>query len=304
MTNFVSMVLRGVMTLISGLPLPIARRLGGGVAWLCLKMETREVRVTRQNIALCYPDLAPLEQDRFVTNSFHETGKTAVEICHVWMRSAAWLERHICHIHHGDLVRQAQQDGKGVLFLAPHIGNWEVFGAHLASYGAMKCLYQPPKQAALEKLVYESRQRHNMEAVPTTSRGISAILKHLRSGGITGILPDQCPVEGAGEFSPFFNQPAYTMTMIHRLIEKTGCCVIFGMAARVPKGFDIHFIAADNEIYSEDQPTSLAALNRGVESCIAIAPEQYQWEYKRFKKFPPSEQDPYKRKLNEIQHGH
>jgi KDO2-lipid IV(A) lauroyltransferase len=48
----------------------------------------------------------------------------------------------------------------------------------------------------------------------------------------------------------------------------------------------LHFSPADQSIYSADQATSLEAMNAGVESIAALAPEQYQWEYKRFRAQP------------------
>jgi KDO2-lipid IV(A) lauroyltransferase len=47
------------------------------------------------------------------------------------------------------------------------------------------------------------------------------------------------------------------------------------------------------DLYSEDIQTSLAALNRGVEAIVALAPEQYQWEYKRFRDRPAGESPAY-----------
>jgi KDO2-lipid IV(A) lauroyltransferase len=57
-------------------------------------------------------------------------------------------------------------------------------------------------------------------------------------------------------------------------------------ALRVPGGWELHFLAVEEALYNENITISLAALNRGVESIIALAPEQYQWEYKRFRDRP------------------
>jgi KDO2-lipid IV(A) lauroyltransferase len=78
------------------------------------------------------------------------------------------------------------------------------------------------------------------------------------------------------------------MTLPANLLQKTNACAVFGCAFRADdgRGFRIVFRAADAEIYSTDLTTSLAALNRGVEALILERPEQYQWEYKRFKAQP------------------
>lgn len=101
------------------------------------------------------------------------------------------------------------------------------------------------------------------------------------------MLPDQSPSEGSGMFVPFFNEPTYTMTLVHGLAKRSDAVIVFSFALRVKGGFHLHFINAPKDIYSEDVATSVRALSQGVEEVIAYAPEQYQWEYKRFKHRPP-----------------
>ena len=56
---------------------------------------------------------------------------------------------------------------------------------------------------------------------------------------------------------------------------------------RLPRGegFELVFRPADPDIYSDDLETSVAAMNRSIEHCVRDRPEQYQWEYKRFKDY-------------------
>ena len=101
------------------------------------------------------------------------------------------------------------------------------------------------------------------------------------------------PEAEGGEFAPFYNVPALTMTLVHGLVTRTKCNVIMGYGRRIPSGFDVVFKEPDPEIYHDDVQVSLAALNRSVENCINDCPEQYQWEYKRFKRQPSRKNKPY-----------
>jgi len=74
--------------------------------------------------------------------------------------------------------------------------------------------------------------------------------------------------------------------LVHNLIQKSGSQVLLCTALRADGGWQLHFMPAEEAINSADQQTSLDALNRGVESIVALAPSQYQWEYKRFKARP------------------
>ena len=118
------------------------------------------------------------------------------------------------------------------------------------------------------------------------------LYKRLHAGGVVGILPDQQPGQGEGRFAPFFDTPALTMVLLPRLAQRTGAQVLFAFAERLPRGagYRIHFLPAPEEIAAEDLPTAVAALNRGVENCVRIAPEQYQWSYKRYSIRPSDEQ--------------
>ena len=90
-------------------------------------------------------------------------------------------------------------------------------------------------------------------------------------------MPDQEPVESGGRFASFFGLPALTMTLVPRLLRRTGASAVFGYALREDRGgFTMHFEEASPELADEDLDRALAALNRGVERCVRAAPEQYQ----------------------------
>ena len=63
------------------------------------------------------------------------------------------------------------------------------------------------------------------------------------------------------------------------------------MALRVPgKGFEIHFLEADERVYSDDDVQSATGVNASVEAAISLDPAQYQWEYKRYRKVVQEQQ--------------
>jgi len=122
--------------------------------------------------------------------------------------------------------------------------------------------------------------------VPTNVRGVAALLKALQRGEVTAILPDQQPPTGSGDFAPLFGVQALTMTLTHNLLKRSASQAIFCCALRERGGWRLYFMPADDMIYSHDQATSLRAMNAGTESVVAMAPDQYQWEYKRFRARP------------------
>lgn len=269
------------------LPLSVGRTLGSFAGWVMWHSRGRARRFTLENLALCWPDLSDTERDRLARQSLKETGKTAAEAAAVWRHSPQWLMKQIVEVEGAQHLHEGLEHGQGLLVLAPHLGNWEVVGSFLATQAPTTALYQPPRQPALDALIYAGRRRSNMEMAPTNRRGVGQLLKALKRQEIVGILPDQVPEPGnGGEVAPFFGQPALTMTLVHNLIQRTGCTVVSVFAERVPSGFRLVILPADEGIYHEAAPESVAALNRSVEQCVRRAPAQYQWEYKRFRRLP------------------
>ncbi|WP_024461666.1 lysophospholipid acyltransferase family protein [Marinimicrobium sp. LS-A18] len=276
-----------MLKLLGRLPLSVGRVFGGFAGWLMWLSSGRSARITRQNLALCQPHIKDRARERLVRQSLTETGKTVAEAAAVWLHSWEWLQRHIVEVENDEALKTALTEGQGVLVLAPHLGNWEAVGPFLASYARLTALYQPPRQPALDEMILKGRSKDNIDMAPTNRRGVSQLLKALKRGEIVAILPDQVPERGNGaEVAPFFGQPALTMTLVHGLIQRTGCKVVSVFAQRVPKGFKMVVLPADERIYAEDANASVAGLNRSVEDCVLRAPTQYQWEYKRFRRLP------------------
>lgn len=180
----------------------------------------------------------------------------------------------------------AHKEGNGVILLAPHLGNWEFYGFYLCEEIDSTWLYQPPKYAALDKLITQTRSRAGVKMAQTNQRGVAEVFKALKNGEVVGVLPDQVPPLEGGTHVPFFGVSALTMNLVSKLVQKTDARVFCGFAKRLPasKGFKVIIEEAEKEIYSKDLLQSVLALNRSVENSVLKAIEQYQWEYKRYRK--------------------
>jgi KDO2-lipid IV(A) lauroyltransferase len=111
------------------------------------------------------------------------------------------------------------------------------------------------------------------------------VLKHLRRGGCSIVLPDQVPGLGDGEWVDFFGRPAYTMTLVGRLQEASGAALVFCFAERLPgaAGFRLHLEALP-EALPQDRRESARRVNAMVEKLVRSCPEQYLWGYNRYKR--------------------
>lgn len=277
------------------LSLKNAQRLGRFLGTMTWKLNSRAVATTKKNLRACYPKLNDEQIEDFGIQSLRETGATAMEVPLMWEWPVESCLDLVKEIEGEELLEHYKSGKRGLLLLAPHLGNWELAGLYFSSRYKMAALYSPPNQPGLEQYMKNVRSRAGSELVATDRRGILRLFSILRGGGVVGILPDQTPTDAGGEFAPFFGIPARTMTLASKLIQKTGAIPLITYAHRLPdgRGFRIVVREPDAGITSGDLHESIAALNRSVESCIAEAPTQYQWEYKRFRRRPPGTPDFY-----------
>jgi KDO2-lipid IV(A) lauroyltransferase len=191
-----------------------------------------------------------------------------------------------------DAFREAIASGQGLILLAPHLSNWEVFGYYTAKDADTTFMYQPPKSPTMDALLKKTRSRGGIELAPANRQGVAQLMKSLQRGGLVGILPDQVPTDSGGLHADFFGHPALTMTLVSKLLARRPVPVFCGFAERLPsgRGFRVIIQQADPTIYSEDLAESVRGLNLSVEACVRRAVPQYQWEYKRFRRQPDGRQ--------------
>jgi len=284
----------GLMAL---LPLSWAQFLGAHLGRYFFRQgdKNKWCRFTQRNIAHCFPELSEDERKVAVQESLIETGKSVSEMGMSWLWAPKRTLKKVVKIHHEELITNALAKGKGVIFIAPHLGNWEVLNLYLSNKYSFTAMYKPPKQPAMDKLIKRMRARLGSRMAPANVQGVRMVMKALRRGEMVGILPDQEPDLESGIYVPFFNSPALTMKLLPQLAAQTGASVICGFAKRLPhaQGFEIYFYEGDPDINQKDLSVAAAAMNRTVEHCVRQAPWQYQWEYKRFSSRPEGEADIY-----------
>ena len=235
---------------------------------------------------LCMPELEEAEREKLVRASVISTLTNVFATASVWFRGLKWHDRHITGVENRDLFDAALAEDRGLLLLIPHFGNWELAGMWASRFRTTTAIYRKPRMEFLDELLQRVRNLGTATLVPASTRGVLAVVKALQQGQMTVILPDQEPAREGGLFSPFFGQNALTMTLVHRLTAKTNPRILVAYARREGDGFVLGFTEPDADLYVEDAQSAADALNRSVESLVRTAPEQYQWEYKRFRKQP------------------
>ena len=283
-----------LLRLIGLLPLRVLHGVGALLGRLSLRLNGKTVQNTAVNIRITRPELDEAARAALLRQVMIESGKSITEIAKIWGSDAERALDLVREVRGEALFDAALAAGKGVIIAAPHLGCWELLNYWLCRKTPMAILYRPPRIAAVEGLLRKARGALAPEQVRAEGAGVRTLFKRLGAGGTVGILPDQKPREGEGQFAPFFGVDALTMVLLPRLAARTGATVLFSFAERLPdgQGFRIHVLPAPEGVDSADLKVACTSLNRGVEQCVERAFPQYQWHYKRYTAH--DRPDPYK----------
>ena len=277
-------VFRAFCWLLYPLSISALRRIGSVAGRITFLLNGRAVRTTRINLAIAYPDQSDAWRERLARDSIRHTAMIVLEAVAMWTWPLERLAALIKHVEGEQLLRDRPPD-RGLIVMPLHLGNWEFIGYYLNTIAPLAPLYEKPKSAIVDAALRSARARHGNRSAPDTVSGLRQLLKVLRDGGMVAVLPDQVPIVGSGVAASFFGRKAFTMTLVAKLLQRVDADIVFGNAIRVEGGFAIHIETIDDAIRDADASVSVTAMNDAIEALVRRDPEQYQWEYKRFR-FP------------------
>lgn len=261
------------------LPLRWLHGLGTAIGWLVYLLSSSYAARLDRNLRQSGLFSEETEYRRVRRLAIAEAGKITVEVLAVWLKSPRRVLSYFREVRNYALIEQARHAGRGIVLLTPHLGCFEIAGFYFGQRMPLTVLYRPPRVRALEALMVRGRRRGRTELATTDLAGVRKLLRALRNAEAVGMLPDQAPRFGDGVWAPFFDRPAYTMTLSNRLRRATGAAAFMVFAERLPRGagFRLHIEPLPDPAQDE------AELNRAVEAMIRRRPEQYLWGYDRYK---------------------
>jgi KDO2-lipid IV(A) lauroyltransferase len=270
-------VLRNLFRLASRLPLSWLHALGAALGRMVYAASPSYAARVRENV--CFSGVcAVADCDRLIRRVAAETGKAVTELAALWFAPADKVQGWM-HCETWAVAEAVRARGKGIIFLTPHLGGFEICAHYIARRLPMTVMYRPPKMRWLEPLMLSGRGRFGASVVPADLKGVRVFFRALKGGQAVGLLPDQTPGVGEGAWADFFGRPAYTMTLVQRLSAATGAGLVMVHARRLAsgEGFHIQFEEIPAHDFSEQK------LNQAVESVVRRCPEQYLWGYNRYK---------------------
>lgn len=280
-------------------PLRATHQLAGWLARPLIQIPGRARDSMLTNLALCFPELDEAARAELARESLAEALRAMLELGPLWCWGRERVLSLVQEVVGEDRLEAALAARRGVVFLGPHLGSWELAGLYVSARLSITSLYRPPRVRKLEGLYRHARERFGARLVPADAGGVRELYRALQRGEAIGVLPDQAPGRHGGIFAPFFGLMAKTSTLAARLITSTGAVPLFGWAERLERGsgFRLHFFEPElgPSGGQDDVERVTCALNSELERLIRRRPQQYLWSYQRFKQRPEGEPNPYRR---------
>ena len=267
--------------LLGSMPL-VCHRFGGRLIGLYLIITPNQTsRITKQNIDLAFPELSSSEKTALARRSLFDLGDKFFRLIYTWTRPLTVNQSEVLEVE--GLQNFLQESlSHPTLILLPHIGNWELFGAWLSQHRSYTAMFRPLRVNDISDLVSQARERGGNTMVPASTSGVKKILKNLKLRETAIVLPDQVPKAGEGTYVRFFGRNVLTQVLPYRLAKATAARVFLGSAIRINGGFRVALtpMHVTTECRQSDW---LFQMNKAIELLVRDYPDQYQWEYSRFR---------------------
>jgi KDO2-lipid IV(A) lauroyltransferase len=281
--------LRRLLRPLASLSLGANHAVGGFLGRLAYLLSPRYRRRLLANLGAS--GLAATSEDvrRMARENASEIGKGATELIWALFRPTDEVAAKVVRRIGWEGVERLRSAARPIVFVIPHLGGYDVAGRYLWTQVPILAMYRPHKLDWFDQMMREGRNRgaapDGTNTAPATLAGVRMILKHLRRGGCSIVLPDQVPGQGDGEWVDFFGRPAYTMTLVGRLQTASDAALVFCFAERLPhgEGFVLHCDAMAEPLPA-DRRDAARELNARVEKLVRACPSQYLWGYNRYKR--------------------
>jgi KDO2-lipid IV(A) lauroyltransferase len=285
---------------LASLPLGANHALGAFLGRLVFLLSRRYRARVIENLTQSGLCRSPDDVRRLARENAAEIGKGATELVWSMFRPLDEVAGTVRRRVGWEAVERLRAAGRAIVFVTPHLGGYEIAGRYLWTEMPLLAMYRPHKVFWFDQMMREGRNRgaapDGTNMAPASLAGVRMVLKFLRGGGCSIVLPDQVPGLGEGEWADFFGRPAYTMTLLGRLQKASRAAIVFCYAERLGsgEGYVLHLHPLEEPL-PDDRREAARRVNAMVETLVRAAPGQYLWGYNRYKRpagAPPAPQAP------------
>jgi KDO2-lipid IV(A) lauroyltransferase len=281
-----------VLWMVHFLPIRWIGALGAGLGSVLYRFGRG--RVTRINLALCFPGMPEHERVAMARRHFRLLGRNALELSLlVWGSEKQLLQ--LVRIENIELLHAER--GKPLIVFAPHFIGLNMGGVRVAhELPRSGSIYSRQKNPVLDRIFWRARMRFGEPVLVSRQEGLRGAIRILRSGKAFYFLPDMDFGRRDAIFTPFFGVPAATITALPRLARLGRAAVMPIVTRQEGDGYVARIYPKWEDYPTGDIEADVRRMNAFIEERIREMPAQYFWAHKRFKTRPPGEPSPYRQK--------
>jgi len=279
--------LRGAVAAMDLLSIRRAGRVGEMIGSLGYRPLGIRRAVVERQVHAALPERSEEEVLRIARASYAHLGRTTIETALV----PAYGRERILGLFEGDegwdVVERLRAEGRGILFVSGHLGNWELGGAFIAARGMpLEAVARRMQNPLFDAYITETRQAIGMSVIPD-AEAVRRVPRAMREGHGVAMLVDQGAVGLASTWVPFFGRLAKTPRGPAVFALRLQAPVVFAVAIRQPGGkYVMHFEevpvhpTGDREV---DVDRIVTDYTSTLERWVRRYPEQYFWHHRRWK---------------------
>ncbi len=282
-------LLLGVLRLLVMLPYKAQLFLGKWLGRLLARLPSKSRDAAKINLKLCFPQYSASERQQLLVKSFESVGIACFETALGWWGTEKQLQAIPVSLTGSEHLTAAVQKGKGVMLCSPHFTTLELTGRLFARKVPIAVMYRPQKKELLEYITRRALDKHYQGVIARND--IRGMLRALRGKVPVWYAADIDAGAKNSVFAPFFGVIAATITATSRYAELTGATVIPAFFYRRVdgSGYEIVLNPPLENFPSAQLEQDAQRINQVFELAIQKRPEQYLWQYKRFKTRPNNE---------------
>jgi KDO2-lipid IV(A) lauroyltransferase len=258
--------------------LRLHRRLG---RWLGGKSR-RSVRLVRDNLERCFPEMTDDERAELIDEFFGNMGAIVTELALAWFRSPQRV-LSLIDVEGEDHLERALAYGRGVILFLGHFTTIEMCGVGVGQ-SAPRFVITHNKRRNQLLSEYQRRSRERLGDEVFAKHNVRGLLRSLNNNAVVWFAGDEAHAGKSSAMLPFFGEPAPTSTSLSRLARISGATVVPLAYWRKPddSGYVLRFDTALEDFPSDDAIADTKRLITILEDQIRAHPEQYFWKQKRF----------------------
>lgn len=290
--------LRAFVSIIRLLPLNIGMLVGKFLAYVIYLIDRKHRKVADENLRNAYgEDLSDFQIRKIIRRNYLHLASVGVDFIKLpqIVNRSNW-QKHF-EVEGLEFARKARKEGKGIIFVTGHTGNWEVLGC------AMGFLFHPLHSIAkhmenpfVDRFFTRLRE-YGGQKIIFTENASREILRVLKNNELLGVLVDQNARENS-IFVDFFGQKAATTKAVATLSLKTGTPIIMLFSRRIDRRYRFKISSSKPVQIEKTGNLEKDILNLTqrcttiIESRIREHPHEWLWIHRRWKTRPPIASSP------------